>query len=107
MNRVVVRGKFRRHFLLDLLHRRIGVAAPFRFEKMRSRGRAIRPIRSIATIVFSKVGFSGLAAIFSISFNSSAIPCSIAGREMLVLDLVERRKVIRQRAFGQQRICSH
>ena len=38
-----------------------------------------RPLFSIATIVFSKVGADGLSAIACTSLRSSAIPASIAG----------------------------
>ena len=43
------------------------------------------PARSIATIVFSKLGASGLRAIASISRRCSAIPRSKAGAKCSVL----------------------
>ena len=34
-------------------------------------------------------------------------PLLVGGREMLVLDLIERRNVIWERALREQRICGH
>jgi hypothetical protein len=43
------------------------------------------PARSIATIVFSKLGASGFPAIAAISLRCSAMPCSKAGAKCSVL----------------------
>ena len=69
------------------------------------RDRGAGPIFSSATIVFSKVGFSVCFAIASASFSSSAIPCSSAGWKCSSLILSKGGNLIRQRAFGEERIA--
>ncbi len=57
------------------------VLALLRLEKIVSARSSVWPARSIATIVLSNVGLSGLAAIASISLRCSAMPCRSAGRK--------------------------
>ena len=62
---------------------------------------------SSATIVFSKVGFALLFAIASTSAICCFMPSSKRGLIVAVLDLVERRRVQRQRARAQKRTLRH
>ena len=59
---------------------------------------SIWPDFSIATMVFSKVGGAGLLAILSISASCCFMPCFDGRLVVAVLDLVERRRLKRQRA---------
>ena len=68
------------------------------------RDRSVRPERSIATMVLSKVGLSGFDAIASISLRCSAHALLERRQEVVVADLVEAREVQRQRALDEQRV---
>jgi len=78
------------------------VLQALRLENVRSARSSERPVRSSATTVFSNVGFSELFATASTSLSWSAhagLPS--AGTKCSSLS-VERRQVIRQRAFFEQ-----
>ena len=103
MDRIGVRGKLRRHFLLDLLESRVGVSAG------KVRKDAAGPAEKLARFLErddrvlegrllglhrDRVGF-----LFFLGD-----PLLQRRLEMFVLDLVERRKLKGQRAFGEKRI---
>ncbi len=98
-----MRRKFRRHFLFDLLPRRICVA---RVEVREGSLRAVEQSagalerddrvieRRLVRTVRDRLDLLQLLAHSGFD----------RGHKMLILDLVERRVVIRQRAFGRERI---
>ena len=106
MNCVGVRGKFRRHFFFECLESGVGVAGA-EVGKDAARSRQHAPDFSSATIVFSKVGFSFCFAIASDFFFLLGDSLFEGRLEVLVLDLVERRQVVRKRAFSKKRVGGH
>src|SRR2546421_4916118 len=103
MDRIGVRRKLRRHFLIDLLESRVGIGAG------EVRKNAAGPAKKLARflerddrvlegrllgLLRDRVGF-----LFFLGD-----PLLQRRLEMFVLDLVERRELIGQRAFRKQRI---
>lgn len=102
-NGVAVRGKFWRHLFLDFLNVGIGVRGSQIAEKtMNAREQLSGTFEGNDRILegrsFRAIG--NLVHFFQRLFHSSFQ----RRREVLVLDAIERRELIRQRAFSQERI---
>ena len=101
MNRVAMRGELRRHFSLDLLQSRIGVT---RVQIVES---ALGAIEQTASALQRNDGvlecrLFGIVRHHFNFFEFFAHAFLHCRREVFVLDPVERRNVIWQRAFGEK-----
>ncbi len=98
-----MRGKFRRHFFLDLLHRRVRVAG------VQVREGAFGAIKQAAGAFQSDNGvierrFLGIVGDGADFLELLAHASHDRRGEMFVLDFIERRNSIRKRALRKQRV---
>ena len=98
-----MRRKFRRHFLFDLLPRRVCVA------RVQVREGSLRAVKQSSAALERDDGVIERRLVRTVRdwvdlLQFLAHSGFDRAHKMLVLDLAERRGVIRQRAFFQQRI---